>query len=168
MFEIINICPIIKKHFRSLTEDTKICFLIIIFGILPILVSYIAVFFNLLIGNELISTLVASFSIFVGFTINVLVLLLQKERHKDDTTNKLIKHLAYNSLYELLLGLIILIITLIVSLLEDYITNDIRCVLSFILYILIINFFFTLLIIAKRIFAVFQKGMESHGGKNDR
>lgn len=165
MFEIINVWPIIKNHFSTLKEDTKVSFIIAIFVIFPIIISSIAVYFNILVEDYSLNALIASFSIFVGFTINVLVLLLKNEDYKDDIKNKLIKHLSYNTLYELLLGLLILAIVLLVSLIDAYLSIELRIILSLILYILIINFFLTILLIAKRIFVISQIKIKNHEGE---
>jgi len=163
MLNIINVSPIIGNHFRTLREDTSVLSLILLFLLFPGLLSGLAVYFNVTIVDLVISPLIASFSIFIGFTINVLILLLKMEKEKERVKNKLLKHLSYNALYELILGLFVLIMSLIIALLHSHIYNEINIILNFILFFMMINFFFTLLIIAKRIFVIFQIKIKEGG-----
>ena len=155
MLNIIDIFPILKEHFRTLKEDTSLFGAIFIFVILPLLLSIALLLFDITLSKEILNTLITSFAIFVGFTINVLVILLKNREEKIRIRNKLIEHLTYNSLYELVLGLIILFLAIITLALIPKIIVSLLIILSLILYFLVFNFIFTMLMISKRFFVIF-------------
>lgn len=167
MLNVINILPILREHFKSLKEDTTLIGVVFIFAIFPILLSVGLLLLDITLTKEILNTLITSFAIFVGFTINVLVILLKNKEEKIRIRKKLIEHLTYNSLYELVLGLVILFVALILLAIIPRISNDFLIVLSLILYSLVFNFILTLLMISKRFFVIFYcKITDNKGDKH--
>jgi len=151
---IINIFPIFKKHFESLKEDANIISILLLFILIPLLGSAIFIFFNFFITSSIINSLIATFSILVGFCINVLILLLGLKKRKIEIENKLVEHLSYNVLYELIIGLLILFISFVFLIILPKIHYHLLLLMSGVLYFLVFNFLFTLVMISKRIYAL--------------
>lgn len=168
MLNVINILPILKEHFRTLKEDTSLVGIIFIFIAFPLLLATGLLLLEIALTKEILNTLITSFTIFVGFTINVLVIFLLKNKdEKIRIRKKLVEHLIYNSLYELVLGLVILFLAVIILALIPKITIGFL-VLSLILYSLVFNFIFTLLMISKRFFVIFYcKLTDMEGDKHE-
>ena len=153
---VINILPIFKEHFKTLREDASLWIIIVLFLVFPGLISFLLVWGSVYIDSDSMSYMVTVFSIFVGFTINVVILLSREiyRKQKQDLIRKLINHTYSNVLYELILGLIILIILIFVNLCFKDISNNLIMIFSFILYFLIINFLMTLFLIARRLYVL--------------
>ena len=151
---IINIFPIFKEHFRTLKEDASLWVIIVLFLIFPGFVSFLLVYGGVFVDSDSMNYMVTVFSIFVGFTINVVVLLSREvySKQKQDLIRKLINHTYSNSLYELLLGLIILTILIFLNFCFKKISINLIMIFSFILYFLVINFLMTLFLIARRLY----------------
>src|SRR3989344_6143806 len=149
MSTILNIFPILEKHFETLKEDAKLFTIVTIFFIFPTIISFILVYCNILFYKTLLDSLIAVFAIFVGFMINILVMLINVTKEEVDIKNRLIKHLTYNVLYELILGIFILILVIVISLIPLFIKYNsiLLYLLSFILYFLLFNFLLTLFMI---------------------
>lgn len=158
MFQIINIMPIIKAHFKTLKEDTHNINIYILFLFMPALFSFILIYCEFVLSKTILGQLIVIFSIFIGFIINVLVLLINIPKEKIRIRNKLIEHLSYNSLYALILGLLILFISFLVFIMIQSLINYdiIISIISFVLYFLIFNFILTLLMISKRFFTIYN------------
>lgn len=73
---------------------------------------------------------------------------------KTDIENKLIKHLSYNILYELIVGLLILTISVVLSIILQKITSIVLYFSTLAIYFMVFNFLLTLLMISKRIYAL--------------
>ena len=167
MLNVINILPILKEHFRTLREDTSLFSLGFIFIALPLLLSFCLFLFRIVLTKDILNTLITSFAIFVGFIINVLVILLKNKDGKIRIRNKLVEHLTYNLLYALVLGLVILFLTIFILALIPKISAIVLSILSLLLYSLVFNFIFTLLMISKRFFVIFYcKISDTKGDKH--
>lgn len=154
MLSVINIWPIFKRHFETLREDTTTMGIILFFIIIPFLISLLLTYFGFLITSNILNSLIATFSILTGFNINILVLLIGTKKMKTDIENKLIKHLSYNILYELIVGLLILTISVVLSIILQKITSIVLYFSTLAIYFMVFNFLLTLLMISKRIYAL--------------
>jgi len=158
---IINIIKPIKKHYSSLRKDASCEIIIGIFFILPIGVAALLVFLaKLTFTIAYINTLIAVFAVFVGFSIDALIMLLDRE---SDTKIRrvLIIHTSYNVIYNLIIGIIILVSCLLISLFYENITGILLTIISFIFHSLLGHFLITLLMIARRLYyTVFIKSKE--------
>jgi len=154
MVSVINIWPVFKKHFETLKEDTSVEIIISLFIVFPLLGSILLVYFRFFITSDILGSLIAAFSILVGFTINILVVLFGTKRTEIDIRNKLIEHLSYNVLYELVIGLMILSLTIISSVTLSRMSIEILYLLSAAIYFMMFNFLLTLLMISKRIYTL--------------
>jgi hypothetical protein len=153
---IINILPIFRKHFETLKKDTNTFWIVFLFIAIPFVISFTLVYTYCLITETSINSLITAFAIFVGFIINVIVLLINTARKNGDSTRKLlIEHLFYNTLYELVLGIIILTLSLFVNFVYLKLSSSTLVILSFFIYFLLINFLITLLQITRRMFVLF-------------
>jgi len=164
--QIINISPIFKEHFETLKDDTSLFWILILFFIIPLIISAILVLFGVKITPASVNAVIASFSIFIGFSINVLIFLIGglPEDDKDGSMlhlrKKLIEHLYKNTSFVIVLGIIILSLALISNFIIPYINNISILLLSFFLYFLLIIFILTLLMITKRLYALHAKELE--------
>ncbi len=156
LLTIINIVTPIKKHYETLKDDAHWLVILVIYFLLPIGISAILLFVcKIQLSLSFLNTLIAVFSIFIGFSINALILLLGRKREENQLKNKLLVHTTYNTIYELIIGLIILIYWLFFTLFYDKMSEVVLLVLSFGLLLLLLHFILTLLMIARRIYFAF-------------
>lgn len=154
MFELINVLPIIKNHFSTLNKDAKLSFIVLIFFILPTLVSSILVFSGILIKDYFLPSMITAFLIFFIILFNILFQLTKTDWCKNDIEFRLVKHLFYNTFFVLLLDLLVVFLALMMLLLSPAMFIQLRVVFSVILYFFGAQMFLTFLMILKRIFAV--------------
>ena len=97
-----------------------------------------------------------------------MILLLGAKKKETEIENKLVEHLSYNVLYELVIGLFILFLGFIflIILSKTKITTLPFYFFSVIVYFLVFNFLVTLLMISKRIYALLFIKLKSDGGIN--
>lgn len=153
MFEPINVLPIIKKHYSALKEDAKISVIILIFFVIPVLVSSILVFSGILIEDYFLPECITAFLIFFIVLINILFQATKTDRCKNDIEFRLVEHLFYNTFYALLLDLVSVIVALIMFLFSPVMFLSLKVVFSAILYFLVGQMVLTFLMILKRMFA---------------
>lgn len=166
MFTVINILPIIKKHFQTLKKDSSPLALITLYIILPSVVSFMLVHKRLTLDQDLIRTLITAFSIFVGFIINVILIIFdiikRNNKRREKVHEDLIVHLYYNSLYALTISIILLIFLLFVYFTYTKLNSSHICVLSAIFYFILTNFLLTLLQITRRIFVLLDQEIKQN------
>ncbi|NJL53530.1 MAG: hypothetical protein HC930_17650 [Hydrococcus sp. SU_1_0] len=78
MFDKIDITSIIREHLNTLkSNNTKRYHLpdIILFLVFPLFFSLLLVFFNSLLSKDFANIMAASFSIFAGLLLNLLLIL---------------------------------------------------------------------------------------------
>jgi len=163
MGPIIDITPIFRKYYQSLIEDSSKKFVITFFFIIPGAISTILVYSNVLISATILGILITAFSIFVGFGINVLIILVvNKDKILRNTENKLVKeirqeffeHFTYAALYSVILGVIIVIYLIFITILYGIFNSIALSISSGIAYALLGNFLLTFFVIAKKLYAV--------------
>jgi len=163
--QIINITPIFREHYETLKDDTGLGWILILFLVFPIVISSLLIFFGVKITTESTNAVIAAFAIFIGFSINVLILLIGSLSEDDDGSkihlrNELIKHLYRNTSFVILLGIIILSLALVSSFILPYVSTNLIYLLSFLLYLLLSIFILTLLMITKRLYALHAEELE--------
>jgi len=155
MLTLINILPILKKHFESLKKDAHTANIIVLFFVIPLIISYGFLHYNLLISKGIVSSLISALSILIGFIMNVLILLIRTEKEEKHIRNELIEHVCYNALYELITGLLILMLCILTAIIYPKANYTTLWWLSFVIYFLTFNFLFTLFMVAKRLYVIF-------------
>ena len=160
MFTLVNVIPAIKEHFVTLKKDSSTFGIIVLFFILPLLISFLFLWQKITASEKILNSLITSFAIFIGLIINLLVLLIDRKKGKERVKKQLIEHLSYNSIYELVIGLIVLFISIIFLAIQEKTNSYFTYTLSFILYFLMFNFIMTLLMIAKRFFVLFKNNFD--------
>lgn len=157
MLNLFNIFPIVKEHFKTLKKDSSILVIIIFFLIIPSFLAGILCYYKINLDRDIINTLLTVFAIFIGFIINVIVLLIDRLDKTTGLKLQLVKHAYHNSLYQLLVGIIILILSFSFILLFNSIGSFGIRIFSTTICFLIINFLISLLLIIKRFFVILVK-----------
>lgn len=163
MFAKINILKIINNHLETLVNaNTKkpSCGDLILFGILPVVGALFPYFFRWSISENALSTLIAIHSIFVGLLINVIVLIFDIVNRNNNNPIKrdLLNEVLANILFTILLSIASIVLALCtyipIGFLKIFAT-------TFIVYFTI-QFFFTLLMILKRMYALFKNEIDKN------
>lgn len=87
----IDVSIIIKNHLKTLVNDNtkKPDFRdITIFGVLPVLVGLILVYFQLFINKDFIASMICGLAIYVGLSLNLIVLLFEIVQRKETSSFK--------------------------------------------------------------------------------
>ncbi len=156
MLSLINVFPAIKEHFKSLEEDSSCLITTLLFFLIPLGFASVIIYNGFVVSDNILNYMLTSFSIFIGLITNFLVLLIDR-KEKTKLRQDLIEHLAFNSIYELIIGIFVLIFAIALLFVNNSIAINI---LSFILYLLVFNFIITLLMIARRFFVLFKNNLE--------
>jgi hypothetical protein len=146
MFTLINVSHIVTSHYSSLKEDSKQKFIVLLFFIIPLLITLLLIHFEKLLIESSVDSLITAFAIFTALLLNVIFIIydiMKKEemfiksreskQEQADLTSKemekksndkrkrsLIVHLCDNSLYSLLISIVILIILIIGSIIQAW------------------------------------------------
>ena len=114
--DLINLNFVFEKHYEALKENSETREIIINFMLLPAFFSAILVCFGFNISNGFRSALITSIAIFVGFLINVLILINTTKDRKNENNNQnnqvavkreeVIQELFIHTLYSIIIGLI--------------------------------------------------------------
>ncbi len=163
MFTLINDLPIIRKHYGTLSEEAKPQFIIILFFIIPIVVSFTLIVTNRLLTYESVGALLTAFAVFTGLLLNVIFILFDVvDKSNGKKTNQhdmkmLLRNLYANSMYALLIStanLTLLIIIIIVGDAPEIKIRSIELVTisSGIVYFGITHFLMNLLMIFRRLY----------------
>lgn len=116
---------------------------------------------SITVNESIINSIIAAFAIFVGFLINIVILLIPHRCKENDVIEeKLVKHLHYNTMYSLLVSIIIISYALLSLLIYDIVTQNLskiwHIIGSGILYFFIVHFLISLLLIVRRVYALFE------------
>lgn len=157
----IDVRIILKDHFKTLVNaktnkpDFRDYFF---FLILPSLMSFILVYNCLFIKNEFVSSIIGGLSIYVGLSLNFIVLLFElsaKEAFKEKEKRAVIKETVANISVSVFFSILIIMF----SLLSNF--KPISVFSNFFTYFLIIEFIITLLMILKRIYILLSEQLET-------
>lgn len=159
----INISRIVRAHFKSLTEGTnRSASDWFVFLLIPLAVSGLLVWLGAYMSDSLLSTIVSALSIFVGLLLNVVVLLFDIVRNTSKATikHRIITETLANVCFTILLSLFTIPVAL-----TTQITRwpFLRPYTSFATYFLAIVFMATLLMVVKRVYALFQDEADNTG-----
>ena len=160
LFEKINIGKIITNHFNTLVNDNTNkpdwddwC----TFVIIPAAFSFFMIKMGLGLGNNAITIIITALSIFVGLLFNMVVLIFDilKRDSSHALKNKILKQLLANISFTILLSIIIIGLSLF-----HLINNDtIKLLSDYVIYFLLCFFFLTIIMILKRMYALFDNEM---------
>lgn len=153
--DIIDIRPILSSHKNSLKQNSTTIVQFIIFLLIPAVISGALIYKNILLDSGALSALISTFAIFVGFTVNVMILLITNlGKQETYISENLVKDLRYNTAFELLLGTIILAASLFGNFIIDSIGSLGTKILSITIYFLVTNYLLTLMIITRRLYVI--------------
>ncbi len=160
----IDVSNIILDHLRTLvnSDTNKPDFRDWLFFLfIPLILSGYLVYIGYCINDNLSNSLIAGLSIYVGLSINFLMLIFElstKEFFKTNQRKTIIKQIIANisatTIYSLLLIIFAIIAPIVIS---NIISSKI---LHFFLYFFLFEFIFTLLMVLKRIYQVLQGTVE--------
>lgn len=161
IFEKINVLSILKNHFSTLVNDnTKrpefadwLTFLII-----PFLISFSLTYFKVDLTERATNLVITTLSILVGLFFNVVVILFDiiKRDSSKNLKNRLLEQLLTNISYTIFTSLIIIFFTV----LSFFNSKCWTMITTFLVYFLLSHFAFTVLMILKRVYAIFMNEME--------
>ena len=182
--DLINLNFVFEKHYEALKENSETREIIINFMLLPAFFSAILVCFGFNISNGFRSALITSIAIFVGFLINVLILINTTKDRKNENNNQnnqvavkreeVIQELFIHTLYSIIIGLILLTILIVIEggqnvfnnfciyahNVHPFICQLITFFASWIVFFLFFHFLLTLLLIIKRVYVAFDPDIE--------
>jgi glucan phosphoethanolaminetransferase (alkaline phosphatase superfamily) len=158
----IDVSEIIGDHIRTIKNDNtgkpggSDIFLFIM---LPVLVSGVLIYFELLIKESLIESLIAALAIFVGLLFNVIVIIIDSIRKTDqnDVKSLLLKEVLANISFTIFLS-ILAIVTVLATLFSNELLKNIANAIT---YFLLVEFLVTLLMVLKRIYSLFKHEMNN-------
>lgn len=153
----IDISIIVKDHFKTLVNaktnkpDIRdyLCFLII-----PLVISCLMVYSKILLDGDFINSIIGGLSIYVGLSLNFIVLLFDlsiKEAFKDNEKRGIIKETVANISVSIFYSILIILFSLFSKIKVTEIAGNFLC------YFLIIEFVVTLLMILKRVYLLLSK-----------
>lgn len=157
MFSKINITGIFKDHFKTLrnANSNRIKYGdIFLFVLIPLLVSGLLSYFDIHFTKDAINIVIAILAILVGLFFNVIVIIFDivKRDSNNKLKNKLLKELHTNITYVITLSIIIILF----SVLFYIDLHLLKSITSFIIFLLLSNFFLTVLMILKRVYKLFD------------
>jgi hypothetical protein len=176
MFTKISVLKIIKDHILTLknNQTKKISYLdIILFFIVPLIVSGIMVYLGIFLNDSLVNALITSFSIFSALLFNLLLLVYDISEKDAKSTNSqtnssapkknnirqtVIKEIYINVSFSILVSLTTVVILITYFLKPSncivWIVNicSVQWLLALVIYYCVILFILTLLMILKRIY----------------
>lgn len=160
----VNVFAILRAHFETFTKGTNRSWTDwVIFLVIPLTASLLLVKLGAYMSDSLLSTIVSGLSIFVGLLLNVVVLLFDIVRSTTKSTTKhtIIKETLANVCFAILLSLFTIPVAL-----TTQITRwpGLKPYTSFATYFLSFVFMATLLMVVKRVYALFQD--EAEKGSN--
>lgn len=157
----VNVSDIVSNHIKTLVnantskpslEDW------IIFLFIPMATALVVGWFQLEISEGLANTLITILAIFVGLLMNVIVLLfdiVKRDEEKNNIKNVVLRETLSNISYTILVSLVTIIFTLASYIEEQIITQ----VASVIIMFLMTHVVMTLLMVIKRMHALFANEM---------
>lgn len=168
VLEKINIVDIVKNHLATLVNDNSkksefsdwLTFLII-----PLIVASNLVYFKVDLSDRATNIVITTLSILVGLLFNVIVILFDilKRDNSEKIKNVLLKQLLTNISYSIFTSLFIIFLTVL-----SFFDNKIWVVVcTFFVYFFLTHFALTVLMILKRIYALFLNEMEEIGETTD-
>ena len=156
MFQKINVIEIFRNHLGTLksnkTDKAHIPD-IILFLLIPFLISSILIFYNHLLTKELANIIATSFSVFAGLLLNLLLLVFdladKEENKKNERITSVLKQLYSNIAFCILISVIIVfsLFSLFLDITYDWYIQG----LSWLVYYLLLVFMLTLIMVIKRI-----------------
>lgn len=161
ILEKINIKQIIKNHLATLVNDNSkksefsdwLTFLII-----PLIVAGILCYLKIELSERAINIVITTLSILVGLLFNVIVILFDilKRDNSERIKNRLLKQLLTNISYSIFISLLIIFLTVMTFFqIEIWIS-----ICTFLVYFFLSHFALTVLMILKRVYALFLNEMD--------
>lgn len=166
MFSKINIIDIVLDHINTLrnSRTNKIYFPdLFLFFILPLFLSGVLIYKDLVVNTQLATALLAAFSVFAALLLNLLLLVfdIADKVNKKDEGHKIfyniLKEIYINISFCILLSVIIIVVLF--SFFAGFKSVIYLRILSFITYSISINFILSLVMILKRIYRLLTKKM---------
>lgn len=165
LFEKISVKDIICNHLKTLVNDNNkqpdtgdwVTFLVI-----PIIFVLVMTLGGLSIGSNAINIIITSLSIFVGLLFNMVVLIFDiiNKPDRDGVKKEVLKQILSNISFTILLSIVMIGFCL----LHLVPLPDIKLVTDCIIYFFLAFFFVTLLMILKRMSALFDTEIKNSDG----
>lgn len=174
MFVLIDVRAIISKHYETLKLDSPLRFILLLFVIIPLLVSTFLIYFDKLLTQNSANNLITAYTLFTGFLLSIIFVLFDLEGKLNSSINRyqekkiLLHHLYANTLYALLISIITLVMLILIAITEIWTKaasqglclsqiipqwrDYLLILVSFIIYFLIFHFIMTLFMILKRLY----------------
>lgn len=153
----INVSNIIRDHIKTLVNDnTKRMGLsdILTFILVPIAIASVLVHFKIYIDNS-VNYIISGLAVFTGLLFNVLVIIFDilKRENGNQLRLRILQQVLSNISFTIFLSLF----TIIIVLLTTVENLCIKLIVNWVSIFLLTEFVFTLLMILKRMYALFQE-----------
>lgn len=156
MLNKINVLRIITGHFKTLRNantgkagfDDILTFLLI-----PVIVSFLLVFFDVLLPKGAISIIIGVLSILIGLLFNVIVIVF--DIIKRDSTKKLKNQILNELLTNISFSIILSIFIIIITLITFFKVRWLCIATNALVYFLLVVYLMTVLMIVKRMYLLF-------------
>ena len=149
----IDISIIVKEHIKTLVNDNtgKPDFRdVFFFGLFPIVFAVYMVHNKVFIDKDFINGMISGLSIYVGLSLNLIVLIFEISQKDTTTSNNksILKEIVANVSFSILLS-----IGLIISTLFTLINNETaKCISHGLAYFLLVHMFLIVLMLIKRMY----------------
>lgn len=150
----IDIRIIVKDHLKTLVNDADgkpdwrdyLFFLII-----PLIIPAFLVYYDIRIEKDFINSMISGLSIYVGLSLNLIMLLFEIVQKKDTSNFKkdVAKELTANLSFNVLLSILAIIFS-VVTLFDKY--HCLRLISNYTTFFILVQMFFLLLLILKRMY----------------
>ena len=168
----IDVIPIVKRHLETLidhgTEKRSKADISLFFGV-PFIVSGVAAYYRVSLTADILTAVLASFSIFAGLLLNLLLLVYARagEEVKADifatTIKNFVRQLSANIEYAVLVSVFVVIFSLVAMITLNKQSNVAiysGLSISTVLIFLTTNFLLTLLMVLKRMHAMLVEKLD--------
>ncbi|MHA1506785.1 MAG: hypothetical protein ACTSR0_06380 [Candidatus Asgardarchaeia archaeon] len=132
---------------------------------MPAITSSLLVYFNILLSLQILPPLITAFSIFIAFGFNTLTTITfegkssKASNEYERLKKKFFEHFIYTTLYFLIVGICTVILLILTIILYNTSVIIVK-ILSWFVYFALVNFLFTLFVIAKRLYTVVRLRIE--------
>jgi amino acid transporter len=164
ILEKINVLNIVRNHLKTLVNDnTKKPDLAdwLTFLIIPLVLAGLLIFLQIGLSERATNIVITTLSILVGLLFNVIVILFDilKRDNTKKVKNDLLKQLLTNISYSIFISLVIIFLTVLSYFKVSYWV----WICTFLVYFFLGHFALTVLMILKRIYALFLNEMTEIG-----
>lgn len=156
----INVGKIISKHIESIFDNRQgkvSIWDITSFIILPALLSFALLYFEIKIDKDYANTVIAGLSIYIGLSLNFIGIIFElstKEKFKETNVLDVLKETIANIIVTAILALAIVLLLILRNI------EVISCITYLLLYFCLFELLITLLMVFKRVYTILIESID--------